>query len=88
MRLALLLAVLTLAFQVAEPPEYPDGWFCSPRGDIHNGTQTADYPCHCARMNHSDSCDDPKADSHDPGCGQFCHEQHCACPIACDAHKQ
>ena len=80
--------VLTLALFVAlalqEPPEYPQYVYCSPHGIVSAGVVIdPDHPCHCARMNSSDDCDDPKMDTHDSHCNQWCHEDHCSCPIKC-----
>lgn len=64
-----------------EPPVYPDGAFCTPRGTFGNGIQTTDHPCHCKRMDSDPTCEgEPR---HDPKCKQACHEDHCACPVIC-----
>ena len=90
MKLVLVLAVLALALQ-AEPPEYPAGTFCTPRGDMVGHLQTADHPCHCARMHvsedtgepvHGAACETAPA-THDPQCQQWCHEDHCGCEVSC-----
>lgn len=67
-----------------EPPEYPKGVYCSPKGDVAFGVQTADHPCHCQNMYRESEkgCCDVKV-SLDSTCMQFCHEQHCSCPIVC-----
>jgi hypothetical protein len=90
MKLTILVALLASGafWQVQEPDEYPPGWFCTPMGDQRNGVQTADHPCSCQRMNTSPDCDDVEKDSHDPACGQYCHEKHCACKITCAAHAE
>jgi hypothetical protein len=72
---------------VQEPDVFPPGWTCTPRGIVKNGTPTADAPCACHRMNHSDSCDEPEKDVEDPGCTQYCHKEHCGCPVTCAAPK-
>lgn len=75
--------VAGLIFQgPTEPPEYPSGQFCSPVGDIVAGKPINDHACKCKRLDHSEQCDGPA--SHDAVCKQWCHEQHCSCPIVCD----
>ena len=73
-----------------EPPEYAEGVFCSPKGDVAYGVQTGDHPCHCHRMNQSGAhdCCDHSQDSHEKDCAQWCHESHCSCPVECPAHKE
>jgi hypothetical protein len=82
-----ILLALVLAFSLnqapEEPPEYPDGTFCSPQGDQVNGTQTPDHPCSCHRVVHDELCEGEP--SHEAMCKQWCHEKHCHCPVTCDA---
>lgn len=83
---------LALAFLVGvmlaqqEPPEYADGVFCSPAGVVAGGKVIdADHPCHCKNMGDpQDSCETPT--TNDPVCKQWCHEQHCSCPLTCESH--
>ena len=99
MRHVLLLTIMVVSLSVGqsqEPPEYPVGVSCSPKGDVVRGRQTTDHPCACKRHDDVDA-DDPDAaakgrmcqageatnPSHDAVCKQWCHEQHCSCPIAC-----
>lgn len=79
----LLAAVLVLAsLQRAEPPEFPAGWFCTPRGIVKAGKQTSEQPCHCRNMgDRATSCE--TRTTNDPNCSQWCHEKNCACPIIC-----
>lgn len=66
-----------------EPPIYPEGTLCTPNGDNVHGLQTPDHPCMCARMSHGTDCE---SDVHeDAACKQFCHAQHCGCPLLCGA---
>lgn len=65
-----------------ERQEYPDGQFCSPKGDIIGGFQTLDHPCHCHRVDYDEFCEGTP--THDQVCQQYCSERHCACPITCD----
>jgi hypothetical protein len=76
--------VLAFALNQApqEPPEYPDGNFCTPKGDVVKGTQTPDHPCACHRVNRTEFCEGEP--SHEPVCKQYCHERHCRCPVTCD----
>lgn len=87
--LALILALVAggaLGFLPQEPPEYPAGMFCTPLGDYVPGKgRTTDHPCHCKNMGDPQtSCEKPT--TNDPVCRQFCHEQHCSCPLACESH--
>ena len=68
-----------------EPKEYPDGVFCTPKGDIAYGVQTSDHPCVCHRVNQSmaHDCCDHAQDSHEQACNQWCSEKHCSCPVEC-----
>ena len=82
----LITAILLLTVQVpAEPPEYPQGWYCTPKGDVAEGIKTPDHPCACKRMYADEACElNP---THDAACKQFCHENHCGCPVACPEPK-
>jgi hypothetical protein len=82
------------ASQSQEPPVYPQGQFCTPKGDMKGGKQTTDHPCACKRHDEADP-DDPEnkkmckageatMPSHDTTCKQWCNEQHCLCPVSCD----
>lgn len=84
MKSLLVAAVLALALvQQGEPPEFPAGWFCTPRGIVKNGKQSGEHPCHCKNMaDPQTSCE--TRTTNDPQCSQWCHEQHCSCPIVCE----
>lgn len=100
MRVALLLlvALLSLGLQdpqnpdstPGEPATYPEGVFCSHKGDIAYGVQTSDHPCACHRMNQSQvhDCCDHNQDSHEKNCLQYCSEKHCSCEVECPAHHE
>jgi hypothetical protein len=81
-----LFVALVLAFQVVqqqtEPEPYPPGWHCTPQGDVRNGQQTREHPCACKKMDHDVDCEGTP--NEDPVCKQWCHKNHCGCPIACD----
>ena len=89
--LILLLIPLSVSAQIThapDPPEYPDGVMCTPKGDNFKGLQTPDHPCHCHKMyaqtEDPDGCCDPSAPKIlDTTCKQICHEKHCACPTEC-----
>ena len=63
------------------PDPYPMGWFCTPKGTVKAGKQTTDHPCACKRMDSDPQCEGTPAE--DPVCQQFCHRQHCGCPVIC-----
>ena len=63
------------------PEEYPQGWFCTPKGTVKHGQQTPDRPCHCVRMDYDTHCEGVPTES--SLCLQWCHKQHCACPVTC-----
>jgi hypothetical protein len=67
-----------------EPPEFPDGVYCTPQGKVYKGLQTPDEPCHCQIMmrEDQDGCCNIQQNN-DPKCTQYCHEQHCRCPHEC-----
>lgn len=80
--------MLAVAAQIttnpAEPPEFPDGQYCTPNGNVFKGLQTPDAPCHCHMMMRQDAdgcCN--ILQNNDQKCTQYCHEQHCACPREC-----
>lgn len=76
-----LLVVIGALLAIQEPPIYPPGWFCSPRGTIKNRELAPDHPCHCQRMaSKADSCEHVTEDAR---CLQWCHVDHCACPVTC-----
>jgi hypothetical protein len=86
--------LLVLAFLVGavlaqgEPAEYPVGVFCSPAGDVAGGKIiAADHPCHCANMGDPQTSCETRT-TNDPVCRQYCHEQHCRCPVQCGSHVQ
>lgn len=84
MKYLVLAFLLGVAIQVVEPPEYAPGVLCSPGGDIVQGRQTPDHPCACKNMGDPQtSCEKPT--TNDPVCRQYCHEQHCACPLICES---
>ena len=69
-----------------EPPEYPEGHFCSPAGVVA-GWKVIDstHPCFCKNMGDpQESCEKPI--TNDPVCNQYCHEKHCSCPLICESH--
>ena len=68
-----------------EPPEYPEGHFCSPAGVVAGGKVIdSDHPCHCKNMGDpQESCEKPV--TNDPVCTQYCHEKHCSCPLICES---
>lgn len=87
----LLLLALTMPVALApvqEPPEYPDGNFCDPRGTVNNQGRVIapDHPCTCKRMVEPTK-DDPACElgfiHEDQKCLQYCHYKHCACPVDC-----
>ena len=99
MRSILAVSLLVLSIQTPSTPQghptpYPDGKFCTPKGDLIGRRQTTDHPCACKRHDMAASSDpeakkmcqagEPVDPSHDPVCKQECSEQHCACPIGCD----
>lgn len=67
-----------------EPTIYPEGVYCTPAGDMFHGLQTPDHPCKCKNMlrEDKDGCCDVKV-TNDPVCKQWCHEEHCGCPMEC-----
>ena len=68
----------------SEPDEFPDGMYCSPKGNIYKGLQTPDSPCACHLVMRQDAdgcCNVPQ--NNDPKCTQYCHEHHCSCPREC-----
>lgn len=80
---------LAMASQITtnpnEPPEYPDGVYCTPAGDLFRGLQTPDHPCKCHMVMRSatpDNCCDI-LQANDPVCRQYCSEKHCACQHEC-----
>lgn len=82
-----LLVLLGAAAQAPiEPPEYPDGQMCSPRGDVHyvpgiGWRSLNDHACKCHRVDQSEDCDSVPIE--DKVCLQFCHHDNCSCPIEC-----
>lgn len=85
-RWLILSAALSLSLAaLQEPPIYPEGMYCTPRGDVVQGVQTPDHPCRCKRMaDPEDSCETVRESSE---CLQWCHKEHCKCPIACESPK-
>lgn len=78
--------VFLVAWQVQEPPPYPAGWYCTPRGTLKGSQQTQEHPCHCKRMaDPATSCETMTAE--DPKCQQWCHKESCRCPVSCEEHK-
>lgn len=81
MKALLVLALALLVAVAQEPPEFPPGQFCSPRGIVRQGRQTTEEPCHCKRMAEAEtSCETVHEDK---VCGQYCHPKSCACPVTC-----
>lgn len=67
-----------------EPAPYPEGVFCTPKGDTVLGVETGLHPCAChmvMRESPDGCCDILQAN--DPVCRQYCTEKHCACPREC-----
>lgn len=67
-----------------EPAEYPEGQYCTPKGDNYKGLQTPENPCACQIVMRPDKdgcCEIMQAN--DAKCKQFCHEHNCACPHEC-----
>ncbi len=67
-----------------EPPAYPDGQYCTPRGDEYRGQIVNGHQCACKRMTADPLCEGEA--SHDRDCLQWCHEDkgsHCHCPVQC-----
>ncbi len=79
--------------QSQEPPKYPVGQFCSPKGDIIRGRATTTHPCKCKRHDEGDltnpdadrmcKAGEPVNPTHDAVCNQWCNESACACPVEC-----
>ena len=72
MKIVLLLAALTLVGG-QEPKEFPPGVTCQRAGP------PVDHPCACHRI-----CSDPTDPTsvvEDVNCKQYCHKEHCACPV-------
>ena len=80
--LFVLCLVFTMAQTPIEPPEYPEGAFCTPQGDYVNGKQTYDHACACHRVDHDPNCDGTPIEH--SVCLQFCHPRHCRCPVHCE----
>ena len=79
------LIALVAVFQ--EPTEYPPGYYCSPQGTISdNKVIDPAHPCICKRMDHSEDCDGLPIE--DAMCMQWCHKDHCGCPVTCQPTKQ
>jgi hypothetical protein len=77
----LALLLLLAGVVVQEPDEYPPGHVCVRAVDVKGPT---DHPCSCHRKC-SDVADN---DGHhgaviveDPQCQQYCHKEHCSCPV-------
>jgi hypothetical protein len=73
-----------LILQVVEPPELPPGEFCS---HIENGNKPA-HPCACHREcvdQHGEDEDGTQTTGtvvkEDAQCKQYCHKEHCHCPV-------
>jgi hypothetical protein len=74
-----------LGAMMQEPPEYPSGWACSPKGIIKSGRQTAEHPCHCRRM--ADPATSCEVVTEQATCNQWCHKNKCSCPVICETPK-
>ncbi len=72
----------------AEPKELAQGLFCNPKGVVARNGLVIDpaHPCHCAHMTHSKDCEG--AVEENAKCTQFCHKEHCHCPVTCDPVEQ
>ena len=77
-----------LVLQVPEPPELPPGEFCS---HVEHGSNPQ-HPCACQRecVDYNTENEDGSQSTHttvkeDSQCKQYCHKEHCHCPIKnCD----
>ncbi len=86
---AAIAAVLLLAAQTVEPPVLPPGQFCE-HMTAANGKPP--HPCACQRECKPDTSADDQGNLHDtvrivedPQCKQYCHADHCHCPVKnCD----
>lgn len=88
MRFLLAPLLLLAVAQVPEPPELPPGQFCE---HVERGRQPA-HPCACQRecQPNTEIGDDGKPHEtitvhEDAQCKQYCHKDHCHCPVkGCD----
>lgn len=81
---ATLYFLISAAIMQVEPPELPAGAFCSPRGVVSSDGHVMDgaHPCHCEHMTHSKDCEGGVEENNK--CTQWCHKDHCHCPVMCD----
>jgi hypothetical protein len=75
--------VLLLAGVVAQEPEvYPPGHVCVRAEQVRG---PADHPCSCHRRCENATDGDGTVTGtyvqEDPQCQQYCHKEHCACPV-------
>lgn len=69
--------------QRAEPPEYPSGVVCSPKGDVAYGVLSNDHACTCQAMcmHNQDPHGTPRTwVNEDQACLQWCRHDKCGCP--------
>lgn len=75
-----------MAGQVVEPPVLPEGSFCTPAGTATSDGHVIDgqpsHQCHCQHMTHSKDCEGQVEEK--SSCKQWCHKEHCHCPVVCD----
>jgi hypothetical protein len=77
---------LLFSVAVQEPPEYPPGHICVYQSDVKSSN---DHPCDCHRECKESIDEDSGSKSYyvqeDPQCKQYCHKDHCKCPLKnCD----
>lgn len=77
-------ALFSLILQ--EPDEYPPGHVCVMPAQVKGPT---DHACTCHRRCENDTDGDGKVTGtyvkEDPQCKQYCHKEHCSCPLEnCD----
>lgn len=82
----IVLALALVALAAQEPAPYPDGAYCTPKGDLVNGLQTPDHPCACHRIDRDPTCEGRPIE--DAICKQYCTPSHCGCEIHCEAPER
>lgn len=75
--------VSVVIMQIEEPPVLPDGSFCTPAGIATTDGHVMDpaHPCHCEHMTTSTDCEGYVQENN--RCTQYCHKDHCHCPVVC-----
>lgn len=86
----LAIAVLLSPQIIGEPDIYPPGQFCNPAGvvDGRGHVLDEDHKCFCKKHDDDPLCDGVVKTEVPSECKQWCHEDHCACPVVCDVHKK